>query len=444
MSRRYSVLLTIGFGVLFAPAGGAVAQDAALAAQNKLLAKRAAEADCYRKLAESVYGVQLNSETYVRDFVTESDQIQTGVDTFIRGIRLGPPQYFDDGACMVEGEVSVEKLITEIKKLHSTHYQGRTVTTTDIEKITERIQTNVIKATGMGAPRPELPPNLPAGIETVIEPLPPGYAPPPVMSVPGIWKTVGPQARLMAERAAEVDAMRRLLEHIKGLRLTGDTLVRDFVTESDEIRTHASGIVIGATKVAAYLHEDELIVEVTMEVPVEKVITRIQELHSQHYRGNTVTTTDIRRLQETITRDMIRATGSGVPRPDLIKQVQKSMPEFNQPEWTARPIEAVGQGTDPAMDTAQGKLKAARAAELDAMRKLAEQIYGLQIQAGTTVRDFVTQHDEINTQVQAVLAGAVTSEPTFVAGAATVTVTLPAADVWRVVHGHMEVVQRRG
>lgn len=432
------------FCVLAVGVASVRAQDAALAAQNKLLAKRAAEADCYRKLAESVYGVQLTSDTYVRDFVTESDQIKTGIDTFIKGIRLGPPQYFEDGACMVEGEVSVEKLITEIKRLHSTHYQGRTVTTTDIEKITERIRTDVIRATGLGAPRPDLPPNLPAGIETVIEPLPQGYTPPPVISVPGIWKTVGPQARLMAERAAEVDAMRRLLEQIKGLRLTSDTLVRDFVTESDEIRTQASGIVIGAARVSTYLHQDELIAEVTMEVPVEKVMTKIQELHSQHYHGNKVTTTDIRRLQEVVTRDVIRATGSGVPRPDLIRQVQKSQADFIQPEWTAKPIEAVGQGTDPAMDTAQGKLKAARAAELDALRKLTEQIYGLQIRANTTVRDFVTQHDEIQTQVQAVIAGAVAGEPRFDGSTATVTVSIPAADVWRVVHSHMEVVQRRG
>jgi len=59
------------------------------AAQNKLLAKRAAQADCYRKLAETINGVQITSDTLVRDFVTESDQIRTGVDQFIRGVRLG-------------------------------------------------------------------------------------------------------------------------------------------------------------------------------------------------------------------------------------------------------------------------------------------------------------------------------------------------------------------
>ena len=69
----------------------AVAQNPATAAQNKLLAKRAAEADCFRKLAETIYGLQLTSSTYVRDFVTESDEIRTAVTEYVKGVRLGPP-----------------------------------------------------------------------------------------------------------------------------------------------------------------------------------------------------------------------------------------------------------------------------------------------------------------------------------------------------------------
>jgi len=142
-------------------------------------------------------------------------------------------------------------------------------------------------------------------------------------------------------------------------------------------------------------------------------------------------------------RDMIRATGAGVPRPDLIAKATAEVTGFYQPEWTARSIDATGQGTDPALDTAQGKLKAARAAELDGMRKLAEQVFGLEINSGTTVRDFVTQHDTIRTQVDSILVGATSGEPRFEGGVATVTVSLPAADVWRVVHSEMTIVQRR-
>ncbi len=415
-------------------------QDPATDAQNKLLARRAAEADCYRKLAEIVYGVQITSDTYVRDFVTESDQIRAGVDVFVKGIRLGPPRYYDDGMCEVDGEVTVAKLVTTLKQIHTEHYRGNSVRTTDFEQITKAMKRDVIRATGAGAPRPDLPPDLPEGIEDVITPLPSGYKPAP--SIPAIWKTVPAQARLMAKQAARPDAQRKLLEHIKGLRLNSSTLVRDFVTEYDEIRTHAQGLVIGAYEVGTYYHADELIVEVTMEVPVEKVVTKIKELHSEHYRGNRVTTTDITNVKKVIQRKTIRATGSGVPPSRFLQRAASA--GHAMPDWFARNLKATGQATDNAIETAQGKLRAARAAELDAMRKLSEQIYGLQISSSTTVRDFVTEYDEISAQVQAVLSGAVADAPSFAGDVAEVTVSLPAAEVWAVVHQHELIIQRRG
>lgn len=440
MALKSRVTLLLAAVLVPGSLGWSQGQDPAKAAQNKLLAKRAAEADCYRKLAESVYGVRIGSETFVRDFVTESDQIKADVDTFIRGIKLGQPKYYEDGVCEVEGEVTVASLVTKLKEVHATHYKGRTVKSTDFEQITETLKTDKIRATGMGAPRPDLPPDLPAGIESVIEPIPQGYVAPP-LPVPAIWRTVGPQARLMAERAAELDAMRRLLEQIKGLRLTSETLVRDFITESDEISTRADGIVIGAYQVSKYLHDDELIAEVTMEVPVEKVITRIKELHEQHYHGNKVTTTDITNIKKSVITEGIRATGSGVPAARFMSQATSA--GYPMPEWSGKRIEVTGQGTDPEMESAQGKLRAARAAELDALRKLAEQIQGLEISSGTSVRDFVTQHDEIRTQVDAVIAGAVTGPPTFSEGIARVTASIPAADVWAVVNQHRKILERR-
>lgn len=424
--------------LLMAPVA-ARAGDEVREAQNKLLAKRAAEADCFRKLAETVYGLQLNSNTYMRDFVTESDEIRTVVDAWVKGVRLGSPRYYDDGTCEVDAEVTVAKLVTALKEIHAAHYRGNTVTTTDIERITTTVKSEVIRVTGSGAPRPEIPP-LPPGFEDAITPLPSGYVPAP--SIPEIWKNVGPQGRLMAERAAEVDAMRRLLEHIKGLRLNSNTLVRDFITESDEISAQANGLVIGALSVGKYLHDDVLIVEVTMEVPVEKVVSRLQELHTQHYHGNSVTTTDISRLTETVHREMVRATGSGVPPARFLEQARQA--NVVMPDWMGRTVEAVGRGSDPEIGTAQGKLRAVRHAEVEATQKLAEQIYALSISADSTVRDFVATNRDAALEVDALLASAVTGEPKFEGSTAVVSVSLPAANVWSVVNSYLQRAHRRG
>ena len=62
-----------------------------------------------------------------------------------------------------------------------------------------------------------------------------------VFAVPSWGDAVGDkrkaQAKLMAYRAARVDAIRMLGERIRGLRVTSKTTVKDFVTESDTIRT---------------------------------------------------------------------------------------------------------------------------------------------------------------------------------------------------------------
>ncbi|HWR06022.1 LPP20 family lipoprotein [Sporomusa sp.] len=54
------------------------------------------------------------------------------------------------------------------------------------------------------------------------------------------------QARLMARRAAIVDAQRNLLESVEGVKITAETTVQNFETTNDTVRTQVTGIVKGA------------------------------------------------------------------------------------------------------------------------------------------------------------------------------------------------------
>lgn len=54
------------------------------------------------------------------------------------------------------------------------------------------------------------------------------------------------QARLMARRAAIVNAQRNLLETIEGIKVTAETTVQNLETTSDTVRTRITGIVKGA------------------------------------------------------------------------------------------------------------------------------------------------------------------------------------------------------
>lgn len=435
MNRRVCIALGVLAVWAVAPTVGQ-AQDIK-DAQNKLLSKRAAEADAYRKLAECVNGLQIRSDTYVRDFVTESDEIQTSLDTFVRGIRLGKPRWDSDLACMVEAEVTVAQVITELKSLHKRHYKGNILKAEDFNEITQYYKKDVITAVGMGAPRPDLPPDVPGGDIDV----PAGVTlPDPV--VPDIWKAIGPQARLMATRAASVDAMRRLVERLKGLRITSDTLVRDFVAESDVITTEAQATLTGSHEVGRpYYHHDEWIVEVTYEVPVQSIITTIKSLHERHYKGNRITATDIEKVSQRLKSQVFTATGMGVPPPKYIQQAAVKL-QVSIPDWTGQVIKAEGNGVprDGTEGTPQGKLLAARAAELDAKRRLAEEVMGFQIDSSTSVRDFVTEHDEINTELNSYIQGSYVKSTRYDSdGTATVVVEMPAMQVWQVVQTYIKV-----
>jgi len=75
------------------------------------------------------------------------------------------------------------------------------------------------------------------------------------------------QARAMAERAAQVVAYRNLLEIVKGVRVDSETVVENFMTKSDIIRTKVDGIIKGAMPIKKqYLSDGSVEVTVVMRM----------------------------------------------------------------------------------------------------------------------------------------------------------------------------------
>jgi len=133
---------------------------------------------------------------------------------------------------------------------------------------------------------PGRPPVIVPGVPVAAPPPPPVYAPPPLPPPPLIVRQEvtlrargagapptraanAAQAKLMTERAAKVDAYRNLLEQAYGLQVTGSTSVRDFVTQSDTVRTQVDAFIRGA-KVVDTRYLDDGSAEVEMEVSLGK------------------------------------------------------------------------------------------------------------------------------------------------------------------------------
>ena len=76
------------------------------------------------------------------------------------------------------------------------------------------------------------------------------------------------QSRYKAMRAATVVAQRDLLEIMEGLRLSGQTTVRDGMLQSDDIRTSISGFLRGAVKCGEKYHGDRRYAEVCMKLHI--------------------------------------------------------------------------------------------------------------------------------------------------------------------------------
>jgi len=224
--------------------------DAQSEPQTRLMAKRAAKVDALRNLAETIYGVRVDSHTTVRDFVTQSDVIKARLNTVIQGAREVDYVERQDGTAEVTVEITLGQVEDILGRRLSYDYQTFT-------------------ATGYGAP---------TGVSAVTEP-------PPAADVvrakgygvePNDASLNSAEKGLMARRAAKVDALRNLAEQVRGVRITSDTLVRDFVTQSDEMKARLSTFMQGARVVSEQQMPDgsyEVEVEIEME-PLRRIFSR--------------------------------------------------------------------------------------------------------------------------------------------------------------------------
>ena len=83
------------WGVGYAPAN-------VPAERGQGLARRAAMVDGYRQLAETIEGVQVDSETTMRDLAIESDVVKTNVKALVKGARIVDEHNNEDGSYSVK------------------------------------------------------------------------------------------------------------------------------------------------------------------------------------------------------------------------------------------------------------------------------------------------------------------------------------------------------
>jgi hypothetical protein len=82
--------------------------------QARPMALRAAQVDAYRNLLETVQGVQIDSATTVKDFVVESDIINTKVSGLVKGAAIVDKAYLSDGTVEVTVRMALSGLVKAV------------------------------------------------------------------------------------------------------------------------------------------------------------------------------------------------------------------------------------------------------------------------------------------------------------------------------------------
>jgi hypothetical protein len=80
--------------------------------QARPMALRAAQVDAFRNLLETVQGVQIDSQTTVKDFAVESDVINTAISGMVKGAQIVKKEYLSDGTV----EVTVRMPLSGVAK----------------------------------------------------------------------------------------------------------------------------------------------------------------------------------------------------------------------------------------------------------------------------------------------------------------------------------------
>jgi hypothetical protein len=128
------------------------------------MAKRAAELDAYRRLAARMLGIQIDSNTTVRDMALENDELVAGLSHVLKGAATTGIKFNkDDGSCEVTMAIKTADVLRTTKRI----VKGEKVTTT----IKDSIEEKTFSETGRGAMREVAQGDAPAAAATESAPV---------------------------------------------------------------------------------------------------------------------------------------------------------------------------------------------------------------------------------------------------------------------------------
>ena len=123
---------------------------------SMIRAKRAAELDAYRKMAERFVGVKIDSNTTVSDMCLQSDSMLASATAFLKGLKPVDIVYRPNGACEVSMQLKVRDIIETVETMVKQYRKRFKVKKEEIRKVNHEIHDRLFVVTGYGAPKDEV------------------------------------------------------------------------------------------------------------------------------------------------------------------------------------------------------------------------------------------------------------------------------------------------
>jgi hypothetical protein len=268
-------------------------------------ALEAAELDANRLLAERVYGLEIEAGTRIQDLVFESSETAAVLSAFLLGAaESAEPRFLPDGTVLVFRSVKLREVVKTVSKA----VKGKVLPDGSVEPVSSNEKTtisnndSVIEVTGNSA--------LPGSL---------GHA------------------KILAKRAAEMDAYRRLAATMAGIKITGETLVRDLALENDRVVSSLAALLKGAETKKVVYDKNDGSCKVTMALKTADVIrTTVRAVGSDKIKTT---------INDEIEEQTFTATGRGVMR-EIGTGDQQANTVPNTPQ-----TERDSSGTDPFFET---------------------------------------------------------------------------------------------
>lgn len=209
-------------------------------AQQALMAEEAARMDAWAKIADRIFGCEIDGVTTVQDLVGADKTIESRMRAGLRGMKEGRWIYSEKGFCQVEVSVTWREVVELVEKMTRECLGGPAPVT-----IEELVSNNVVTRDkpivvwGAGA--------LPGteGVEII-----------------------------RALRAAELAACERIAAKLMGVTVDRNTRIRDLVFASEDLKATVAASLKGVEFTDYRTYADH--VEVDAEVVERRLVERIK------------------------------------------------------------------------------------------------------------------------------------------------------------------------